>query len=74
MQIELQKDITNRLLGLPESGMGFQVVDLVLADGRVVPNVTIFNCEIANLPDSFRDVRPSDVADVRLVPSKPRSS
>lgn len=66
MQIELRKNIIDRLLGLPETGMGYQVVDLVLADGRIVPNVKIFNCEIANLPENFRNVRPSDVTDVRL--------
>ena len=71
MQIELRKDIINRLMRLPENGMGYQLVDLVLADGRVVPNVMIFNCEIANLPEGFRDVRPSDVADVRPIDSRP---
>ena len=73
MQIELQKDIINRLLALPENGMGYQVVDLVLADGQIVPNVKIFNCEIANLPESYRNVRPSDVMDVRLSGRKPMS-
>jgi hypothetical protein len=71
MQIELRKNIVNRLLGLPETGMGYQVVDLVLADGRIVPDVKIFNCEIANLPESFRNVSPSDVTDVRLPPNTP---
>jgi hypothetical protein len=71
MQIELQRDIINRLLALPENGMGYQLVDLVLADGRVVPNVTVFNCEIANLPDRYLDIRPSDVADVHLSRGKP---
>lgn len=73
MQIELRKNIVNRLLGLPETGMGYQVVDLVLSDGRIVPNVKIFNCEIANLPENFRNVSPSDVTDVRLSRSAPIS-
>ena len=70
MQIELRADITNRLQSMPESGMGFQIVDLVLSDGRIVPNVAIFNCEIANLPESFQDIRPSDVMDVRPAVAK----
>jgi hypothetical protein len=74
MQIELQKDIIDRLLALPETGMGYQVVDLVLSDGRIVPDVMIFNCEIANLPESYRGIRPSDVADIRLPDSKPAAS
>jgi hypothetical protein len=66
MQLELRPEMVDRLIHMPESGMGYQVVDLVLIDGRVVPNVTVFNSEIADLPDEFRDVRPSDVTDVQL--------
>jgi len=69
MQIELRSELINRLLALPESGMGYQLVDLILVDGRIVPNVQIFNCEIASLPDTFRDLRASDIADVRLRPA-----
>ncbi|MFA6264750.1 MAG: hypothetical protein WC670_03415 [Pseudolabrys sp.] len=73
MQIELNKSIVNRLLGMPETGMGYQIVDLVLLDGRIVPNVKIFNCEVASLPDSYRNIGPSDVADILIVRSKPTS-
>jgi len=71
MQVELRSELINRLLALPESGMGHQLVDLILTDGRIVPNVVIFNCEIANLPDAFRDIRTSDIADVRLKQVRP---
>ena len=66
MQLELRPEIVDRLVSMPENGMGYQVVDLILIDGRVVPNVTIFNAEVANLPEEFRDLRPSDVTDVRM--------
>jgi hypothetical protein len=66
MQIELRSELINRLLGLPETGMGYQIVDLILTDGRIVANVKVFNCEIADLPDTFRNLRASDIADVRL--------
>jgi hypothetical protein len=65
MQLELRPEIIDRLAGMPENGMGYQVVDLVLIDGRVVRDVVIFNCEVASLPEDHRDVRSSDVADVR---------
>ncbi|MEX2034874.1 MAG: hypothetical protein WEA28_06765 [Xanthobacteraceae bacterium] len=71
MQVELRSELINRLLALPESGMGHQLVDLILTDGRIVPNVVIFNFEIANLPDAFRDIRTSDIADVRLKQVRP---
>lgn len=71
MQIELRSELINRLVALPESGMGYQLVDLILVDGRIVPNVKVFNCEIANLPDTFGGLRASDIADVRLIPTRP---
>lgn len=66
MQLALNDKMINRLLALPETGMGYQLVDLVLFDGRVVQRVPVFNSEIANLPETFRDVTASDIADVRL--------
>lgn len=33
--------------------MGYHLVDLILTDGRMVPNVPIFNCEIAELPSAL---------------------
>jgi hypothetical protein len=71
MQLALRQELIDRLLTMPESGMGYQIVDLVLTDGRVVPNVPILNCEVASLPDSFSNVRASDVANVRLAVSNP---
>jgi hypothetical protein len=66
MHLQLKSKIVDRLLALPESGMGYQVVDLVLADGRIIPNVTILNGEIATLPDSLH-ISSSEIADVRPV-------
>jgi hypothetical protein len=66
MQLALNNTTIERLLALPETGMGYQLVDLVLADGRVVAGVPVFNSEVANLPDAFSDVAASDIADVRL--------
>jgi hypothetical protein len=66
MQLELRHHTVDRLLALPENGMGYQIVDLLLVDGRVVQCVPVFNSEIADLPDVFRDLKASDVADVRL--------
>jgi hypothetical protein len=70
MQLQLQSAIVSRLLRFPEDGMGYQIVDLVLVDGRVIPNVTVLNGEIANLPESLRGIRASEIADVRPANSK----
>jgi hypothetical protein len=52
-----------RLANLPESGMGYQRVDLRLADGRELRDVLVFNAEEADVPDEFAHAK---IADVRL--------
>ena len=69
MRIELQPAMIDRLLALPENGMGYQIVDLLLIDGRVVPSVPVFNAEIANVPDTFGNIAADEIADVRLTRS-----
>ena len=71
MHLELRPEMVDRLLTLPESGMGYHLVDLILTDGRVVPNVPIFNCEIVQLPDTFREITASQVVDVRPARTNP---
>ena len=50
-----------RLLQLPESGMGYQRVDLRLADGRELKNVLAFNAQEVELPDECADAKIEDV-------------
>jgi hypothetical protein len=63
MRIKLERRFVERLANLPESGMGFQRVDLRLADGREVRDVLVFNTEEADVPDEFAH---ANIADVRL--------
>jgi hypothetical protein len=75
MLVALRPDLIERLVALPESGMGYQIVDLVLADGDVVQNVTVFNSEMARLPDEYSHVTTDDVIEVRPArsPGKPQA-
>lgn len=50
---------------LPESGMGYHVLDLILADGQVLERVTVINAEEAELPPRYSAVRPEQVKSVR---------
>ena len=61
MRIKLEQCWTRRLLQLPESGMGYQRVDLRLADGRELKNVIAFNAEEVELPDECADAKIEDV-------------
>jgi hypothetical protein len=60
---KLERRFVERLMNLPESGMGYQRVDLRLADGRELRDVPVFNAEDANVPDEFAD---ATITDVRL--------
>ena len=61
MRIKLEQRSTRRLLQLPESGMGYQRVDLRLADGRELKNVLAFNAEEVELPDECAGAKIEDV-------------
>ena len=63
MRVKLEQRWIKRLLQLPESGMGYQRVDLSLDDGREITDVTAFNAEEVELPDGFARSR---IAAIRL--------
>lgn len=35
----------DKLVKLPESGMGYQIVDIHLKDGTILKNALVINCE-----------------------------
>ena len=63
MRIRLEPRWTKRLLELPESGMGYQRVDIRLVDGRELKDVVVFNAEEVEVPD---ELARAQIKDVRL--------
>jgi hypothetical protein len=63
MRIKLERRFVEQLAELPESGMGYQRVDLRLVDGRQLTGVLVFNAEEADVPDEFATAK---IAEVRL--------
>lgn len=61
MRIQLHRRWTDRLLQLPESGMGYQRVCVRLKDGRILENVVALNAEILEISD---DAQRFDAADI----------
>ena len=61
MRVKLEQRWMKRLLQLPESGMGYQRVDLRLADGRELKNVLAFNAEEVELPDECANTKIQNV-------------
>lgn len=61
--VRLTEPWIDRLVHLPESGMGYQKVNIVLKRGRVLKNVIVFNAEECQVPEYFEA---SDIVDVLL--------
>ena len=63
MKYRLEPRWARHLAQLPESGMGYQRVDVRLADGREVIDTVVFNGEEIELPDDCRNV---EIREIRL--------
>jgi hypothetical protein len=66
MRIKLDKCWSKRLRELPESGMGFQRVDVRFEDGRELKNVVALNGEELEVPNDFAQ---AEVKNIDLRPS-----
>lgn len=63
MRRRLPSEWSKLLTGLPESGMGYQRVDIRFSDGSVQRDCPVFNAEELEVPDQFAT---KEIADVRL--------
>lgn len=54
------------LAGMPETGMGFHLVDVVLEDGRRVERVPIYDSRTVELPAEVGAICPDDIVDLSL--------
>ncbi len=61
---DLPSEIQEQLLRLPETGMGYQVVEFTLRGGRIVSPVTVLNGSIAESAELFV---PAEIETVRPV-------
>jgi hypothetical protein len=62
--VHLPEQWIERLVRLPESGMGYQRVNITLKRGKILRDVIVLNGEEAQAPEPFE---PSDIVDVQLV-------
>jgi len=57
----LPVEFREKLIRLPETGMGYQKVTITMEDGRILRNMTVMNCEDVLVPDFFVDGKVKDV-------------
>lgn len=68
-KIELPEVFVQRLVQLPESGMGYQRVRIVLKNGEVLYNHLVFNCSFLQLHDG-EVIKPEEIATIELENNK----
>ena len=61
MRVKLDQRWTKRLLELPKSGMGYQRIDVRLADGRELRDLLVFNADEIEVSGGFADAAIADV-------------
>jgi hypothetical protein len=66
MKIKLNNKLINYLLSIPESGMGYQKVDITLNNGREIKNLIVLNAEILELPDKYNFIKLKNIKDIKL--------
>ena len=62
MIIKLTAKWVEKMLELPETGMGAQHVDIFMKSGAVIRDVTVFNAEECQTEEVFT---PNEIEDIR---------
>ena len=62
MRLQLEQRWTERLLELPESGMGYQRVDIHFANGRILKDIVVFNAQEFEVAEEFAQAEIRDVS------------
>ena len=63
MTIKLNDYWSQRLVQMPETGMGYQKVDLIFKDGRIIKEVYVLNAEDCETKEVFRV---EEIADIKI--------
>ncbi len=66
MRLPLPDHWTRHLCGLPETAMGYQVVDVRLKDGTRVLAVKVFNAEEIDWPADRGPMKLEEIEDIQL--------
>jgi hypothetical protein len=66
MQLQLDPRWTQKLARLPESGMGYQRVRVLLKAGRTIEEALVFNASVLQVADDVAPFRSQDIDDIEL--------
>lgn len=65
-KIQLKEEHIQYLMELPESGMGFQIVDIMLKDGQQLKNRIVLNSQLLMLED-YENIDPLSIDKIELM-------
>ena len=65
MRLHIGNRWTAHLCDLPETGMGYHIVDVILRNGERVRDVLVFNAEEMEWPAHKRPIRASEILEIK---------
>lgn len=66
MRLKLNQAWTDYFITLPESGMGYQVVNVFLKNGQILKNIVVLNCSELILD---QDIELSNIERIEAAPT-----
>lgn len=63
MKLKLNKHWTEKLLKFPETGMGYQRVNVILKSDQIIRDVVVLNAEDLVLPDQYTNLKLEEISD-----------
>ena len=67
MKIKLNEEQINYLSSLPEKGMGYQVVNLILKDGNELKEQIVYNSSVLQINDiKYQSISNEDIISLKL--------
>lgn len=66
MYITLADTMVRKLAALPEAGMGYQLVDVALSDGRKLEGLVVIDSTLLDVPAAAGAVDAADIMDIEL--------
>ena len=62
--LHLNERWVDHLCGLPETGMGYQIVDVVLSNGKRFRDIAVYNSEEMEWPSGAGNIVPEDIVEI----------
>lgn len=66
MTLILSSKWSEKLLTLPESGMGYQRVNVRLKSGKLITGLIVENAEQLNIPKNVASFKEEDILDIEI--------